>query len=136
MEQLKDGIRAATNRNDPRPLEVIIMDLNAKLRGWLNYFRLARLDHICPRLDRWIRRRLRCLKLKQCKTASGQQRFLSGIAPEWLLKKGEKLSMGRRWWYNAKTRLAHYTMTNKWFEELGLYSLQKSYQEFRNRRMR
>ena len=38
---MKDKIRAITLRNRGVSLEKVILELNEKLRGWINYFRLT-----------------------------------------------------------------------------------------------
>ncbi len=50
------------------------------MRGWLNYFRYARCKGLLKNLDSWIRRKLRCYRLKQCKRVITLQRFLESFA--------------------------------------------------------
>jgi len=56
--------------------EQIVSELTPILRGWLNYFQFARCKSLLKNLDSWIRRKLRCYRLKQCKRAITLQRFL------------------------------------------------------------
>ena len=67
LQRLKDKVRVLTKRNRGRSFELVIRELNQTLRGWLNYFRLARLRSVWSDLEAWIRRKLRCYRLKQGK---------------------------------------------------------------------
>jgi RNA-directed DNA polymerase len=64
LKKMKDTIREKTGRTNGRSLRVIIKDLKATLQGWFQYF-----QHSCratfPRLDQWIRMRLRSLLRKR-----------------------------------------------------------------------
>jgi RNA-directed DNA polymerase len=64
MDRLKDTIRAKTGRSRGDSLARIVADLNPVLRGWFGYFKHAH-SHTFPRVDRFIRRRLRAILLKQ-----------------------------------------------------------------------
>lgn len=69
---LKDAIRSKTRRTNGRGLETIIQDVNQTLRGWFTYFRRSQ-RWVFPRLDRWIRVRLRSILRKRHK-GSGRGR--------------------------------------------------------------
>jgi hypothetical protein len=60
-------------------------DLNAYLRGWIGYFRLAYTPSVLQSLDEWLRRRLRMCLLKQWKKPKTKRRNLiaNGIPNEW-----------------------------------------------------
>ena len=70
LDRFKDSIRAKTRRTRGQSLACIIGDLNPLLTGWFRYFK-----HAHPRtfilLDRFIRRRLRSILLRQTKKQSG-----------------------------------------------------------------
>jgi RNA-directed DNA polymerase len=70
LNRFKDNIRARTRRTCGQSLARIIESLNPMLRGWFAYFK-----HAHPRtfiaLDKFIRRRLRSILLKQTKKRSG-----------------------------------------------------------------
>lgn len=55
---LKSLFRKGRGRNLARFIE---MDLNPVLRGWSNYFRLSDFLGFAEELDKWVRRRLRCM---------------------------------------------------------------------------
>jgi hypothetical protein len=62
VERLKVKARQLFRQGRGRNLERFIMeDLNPLLRGWANYYRKATTSNLFEDLDRWIRRKLRCL---------------------------------------------------------------------------
>ena len=82
LRRFKAKLKRITRRNRGISLEQLVRGLNPVLRGWLNYFHLARIKKALRRLEGWLRRRIRCFRLKQCKRAIGIVRFLRsrGIA--------------------------------------------------------
>ncbi|WP_436323388.1 group II intron reverse transcriptase/maturase [Vibrio cidicii] len=125
--QMKQRVRKITKRNRGRELSVIITELTQYLRGWQHYFKLAIGQSAMQRLDEWIRRRLRCYRLKQRK-----RRY--SIAT-WLQRQGVternawKLAMSDKgWWRLALSPQLNHAMPLKWFEERGLYSLRDGYE--------
>ena len=64
LKKLKDTIRAKTKRTNGHSLEAIISNVNRTLVGWHEYFKHSHLTTF-PRLDQWIRMRLRSLLRKR-----------------------------------------------------------------------
>jgi RNA-directed DNA polymerase len=60
LKKLKDTIRGKTRRSNGHSLSAIIVDVNVTLRGWFEYFKHSN-RRTFPRLDGWIRRRLRSI---------------------------------------------------------------------------
>lgn len=131
IERLKDKVRKITTRNRGVSLKLIISDLNNVLRGWLQYFRFTRWRGVLVELDGWIRRRLRCYKLKQCKNVYTIKLFLSnhGISETqaWNVAKS-----GKGWWRLSKTPPINRAMNLDWFNDLGLFCLALNYDRFKN----
>ena len=57
-------------------LAQVIVQLNLFLVGWILYYRYAACRFVLQRLDEWIRRRLRCYRLKQRKRGKSTANFL------------------------------------------------------------
>ncbi len=76
VEKFKAEVRLMTRRNQATSLREVTARLVPYMRGWANYFKLAAIRNLSQRLDEWIRRRLRCLRLKQCKHPKGIRHFL------------------------------------------------------------
>ena len=66
QKALRDRIRAKTRRSRGDSLARIVADLNPMLRGWFGYFQHAH-PWTFPRVDGFVRRRLRALLHKQQK---------------------------------------------------------------------
>jgi RNA-directed DNA polymerase len=64
LENLKETIRAKTRRTHGDSLPKIIASLNRTLRGWFEYFKHSQ-PWVFPRIDGFIRRRLRSLLSKR-----------------------------------------------------------------------
>ena len=138
LTRFAERVRAITRRNRGRAFGAIIDDLNSFTRGWVNYFHLAEAKGHLSRLDEWVRSRLRCYRLKQCKRTKAIADFLRSLKVRednaWMLA----LS-GKGWWRLAHTSQAHAAMTVTWFKETGLQSLSENYLSLQlsgNRRMR
>ena len=126
FDRFKQKLRRITRRNRGISLDQLIHGLNPVLRGWLNYFRLARMKQKLEYLVSWLRRKIRCFRIKQCKRASGIIRFFcSRWVPKWraLLV----AASGKGWYRLACTPPAHEAMNLAWFEEIGLFCLYTNY---------
>jgi len=125
-KRLKDKIRQCTKRNRGVSFQTLIKELNLKLRGWFNYFKLASMKSRLKMLDGWIRRRLRCFRLKQCKRAKGMLRLLMKLdVPK---KRAFTTATSRKgWWRKSATPACCEGLNNKWFDNQGLFNLSKVY---------
>lgn len=123
IERLKERVRQLTRRNLGRKLEEVISKLNEKLRGWVGYFKLTEYLSQLRALDSWIRRKLRCYKLKQKKRNFTIAKYLTTLGVKthsaWNTAKSSK-----GWWRLSKSPALHQALNNTWFEQLGLVSLQ------------
>ena len=119
LARMKQRVREITKRNRGVALAQMIAELNAFTTGWVTYFRHARCKSHLQRLDQWIRRKLRCIRLKHCKRTKAQADFLRSLGvPErraWILA----LS-GKGWWRKALSYQAAEAMTLAWFQAQGL----------------
>ena len=131
VDRVKRRIREITRRNRPMPFEERVKKLNEFLAGWVVYYWMAQCQKKLNRMDSWIRRKLRCVRLKQCKRAHTVARFLTknGV-PEW--NSWTLALSGRGWWCKARTPQANHAMSNEWFNEQGLVSLAKRYLELKS----
>ena len=66
MNKLRDRIRDVTQRTRGKGLAFVIATLNPVLRGWFGYFKHAHKSTF-PKLDQFVRRRLRAILRKQDK---------------------------------------------------------------------
>jgi len=122
LARLRASLRAITSRNRGVSLERMIEQINARAAGWVRYFALACYASPFKELDRWLRRRLRCMRLKQCKRAAGIVRFLRMRGVSTLAAWTLALS-GKGWWRLSNTPQASRAMPLHWFDTLGLLAL-------------
>jgi RNA-directed DNA polymerase len=130
LERAKARVREITRRSRGVALERMIHELNEFLTGWVTYFRYAECKTHLVGLDQWIRRKLRCVRLKQRKRAKPIADFLQGQGvPEW---RAWLLALsGKGWWRMAGSPQAAEAMPNAWFKQQGLVSLTERYATLR-----
>lgn len=117
--RFKSKIRQITRRNRGISFQQLIGEVNRLIRGWLNYFRFARMRSKLNRLTSWLCRRLRCFRLKQCKRGKGITRFLVSCGlPKW---RGLLLGSSHKGWFRKSgSPQANEAMSLAWFREEGL----------------
>jgi RNA-directed DNA polymerase len=104
----------------------MISELNSFLTGWVTYFRYASCKGHLEDLDGWIRRKLRCVRLKQRKRAASIAKFLQSLG----VSKNQSwttAACGKGWWRMAYTPVAQQAMPPAWFKAQGLVSLTERY---------
>lgn len=111
VKQLRDKIRQIMKRNRGKHLQEIIRQLNQLLLGWIGYFNLTEYPSQLRELDRWIRRKLRCYRLKQ-------KMFGIHAQSAWMTAKSSE-----SWWQLSTNPSLRHAMTNAWFKEEGLVNL-------------
>lgn len=119
LKRAKDKLREITRRNRAVPVERIIEAANQFLTGWVTYYRYTRSQTVLRALDGWLRRKLRCVRLKQCKHPAGIATWLQrhGVEP-WAARR--VASSGKGWWRLSATEQANRAMSKQWFEARGL----------------
>jgi RNA-directed DNA polymerase len=122
LNRAKDRLREATRRNRGISLERMVAEANRFIVGWVTYYRNARCRSTLLDLDGWLRRKVRCVRIKQCKSPSTLAAFL--------LKQGVRerparqlASSGKGWWRLSNSEQAKRAMPIEWFDNLGLVSL-------------
>jgi RNA-directed DNA polymerase len=130
ISRFKDKIRELTRRNKPGRYPEIIARLNQTLTGWMNYYRYIRSDWMLKKLDGWIRRKLRVVKLKQLKRNYTIAKFFirNGVA-EYQAWIGALSGVGL--WRKSLIPQSSQAMNLQWFRELGLVSLSRRWKDLR-----
>jgi RNA-directed DNA polymerase len=126
LKRVKDRIRQITRRNRGVSMEKVVRELNEYLTGWVTYFRYAQCRNHLKQLDQWVRRKVRCYRLKQRKRAKPIADFLmaQGV-PEW---RSWLLALsGKGWWRMAGSPQANEAMPIQWFQQIGLINLTNRY---------
>ena len=104
----------------------MIVELNLFLVGWLTYYRFAACRFELQCLDEWIRRKLRCYRLKQRKHGKS----IAGL----LWKLGVSAASASRVAKFRQRAMAHLRLPSgpqsfvaQWFHSQGLVSLVAKY---------
>jgi len=125
-KRLKAKLKELSRRNKGKSFVEIVSKVNQYLRGWLHYFRYAKIKTKLRELGSWLRHRLRCYRLKQCKRALGMSRFLRKLGVpnnrSWTTAASRK-----GWWRMASTPAAHEGMNKLWFARIGLIDIESFY---------
>lgn len=131
QERLKDSLRELTSRSAGQSLREVIRQVNQKFTGWIQYFRMARMKGFMQDIGQWLRRRLRCLRLKQCKRVPAIARYLMELGESrdsaWKLA-----ASGKGWWRLADTPQSHRAMSLSWFQDASLIDPEAVYLAVRN----
>jgi RNA-directed DNA polymerase len=124
VARLRDKLRAFFRAGRGRALAATVKDLAPILRGWVAYFRLTDGKGILEELDRWVRRRLRCILWRQWKRPRTRlMRLMQRGLTEQRARDGA--ANGRGPWWNAGASHMRDAFRNAVFDKLGLVSLQK-----------
>lgn len=123
IERFKLKVKELTKRNRGVKMERIVKELNAVITGWTNYFSLANCWLSTFRdLDGWIRRKLRCYRLKQCGRKYTIYKFLRSfgipVNTSWNV-----VMYSQGWWTMSDKVAVKNAMNPKWFAQIGLQSL-------------
>jgi RNA-directed DNA polymerase len=120
-KRLRRKLQPLFRRGRGRPLADTIRDLNPKLRGWVAYFRLAEVTTCFERLDKWVRRKLRCVLWRQWKDGRTRIRKLKEQGVH-LRRKGTGVWSRGPWW-NAGASHMNVAISNKVLRGMGLVNL-------------
>jgi RNA-directed DNA polymerase len=122
ITRLQNTVREVTRRNRGASLDKVIYELNEKLRGWINYFRFTEWNSQTAELDAWIRRKMRCYRLKQRKSGRSISKFLRNLGVFGLSAK-RLASSGKGWWRLSMSPPVSQARSNAWFDKIGLMNL-------------
>lgn len=129
-KRMKERIREITRRNRGVAMERIVSELNSFTTGWVTYFRFAECKGRLLDMDEWVRRKLRCYRLKQLKRRGAVIRYLvaRGVKRDHAITTA---SSGKGWWRIAKTPAIHMAMDKTRLEKAGLRNLTERYLSLR-----
>ena len=107
-------------RADDRRVELVPFGLGGRT------FAMQRRKPSLTALDKWIRSKLRCVRLKQRKRSKAIADFLLVLGVPWN-QCWTTAACGKGWWRMAHSPCAQQGMNNAWFEKQGLISLLDQY---------
>lgn len=124
IARLKSKVKQITKRNRGVKFEQVVGELNSAILGWTNYFRLAdKWLGVLRDLDGWIRRKLRCYRLKQC----GRRFTIFKLLRSHGKTERESWNVAmysQGWWNMSNTIHVRTAMDLRWFHEQGLHSIE------------
>lgn len=122
VQRLKENLKQLFRMGRGWSVKKLIARLTPKLRGWINYFRLAEVKQTLEELDQWVRRRLRCVLWRQWKRPFARARNLmkQGLPEE---RAWKSATNGRGPWWNAGASHMNHAFPKRYFDSLGLLSL-------------
>jgi group II intron reverse transcriptase/maturase len=119
LAEMKARVRAITSRNGGRSMTKVAEELRSYLTGWRLYFHLAETPGIFEDLDKWLRRRLRAVQLKQWKRGTTVYRELRARnVPERVTLAAA--AHARRWWATASHGALQTALPTSYFDRLGV----------------
>jgi len=122
VARFKQRVRELTRRSTGRSLQSVVERLAEYLCGWLGYFSFCQTPSVLEDLEKWIRRRLRCLVWKQWKR--GRTRFRELVRRGVSAKEARQTAgSGRRLWRVSKTPALNQAFPAAYFAQLGLPAL-------------
>lgn len=124
--RLKQKLKKLTRRNRGISLHQLVQELNMVLRGWLNYFKYAKMRNRIRNITAWLNRRIRCFRLKQCKRALGIARWLHKLGVPWE-RCWTTAGSSKGWFRLSITPASHEAMNKQWFASIGSYNLFDNY---------
>lgn len=118
LAKAKDRIRELTRKGHHR-FTVVITDLRRYLIGWLGYFRFCETPSVLRDLEKWTRRRLRCLIWQHWKRGPRRYRELRrrGLTEEQAAKAAGTPAGP---WRMSRTPWLHQVFPRAWFLAHGL----------------
>jgi RNA-directed DNA polymerase len=119
--RFKDRVRELTRRHRGRSLRQVVQELRQYLKGWLNYYHFAETTKVFRNLERWLRRRLRCLIWTQWKTHRRRLRELRRRGVGGSILKIAGSSKGP--WRISRSQALSYALPNSYFTKLKIPSL-------------
>jgi RNA-directed DNA polymerase len=126
VKRLKGKLRQMLRRGRGRNLDRVIRDLGPVIRGWVAYYRLSEVKGSFEALDKWLRRKLRCIQWRQWKRPRTRRKRLIalGLDPE---RARRSAGNGRGPWWNAGAGHMHRAIPTRVLQDMGLTSFLGEY---------
>ncbi|MEW8009382.1 MAG: group II intron reverse transcriptase/maturase [Candidatus Thiodiazotropha endolucinida] len=129
LNDFKYNIRRLTKRSWGISMQRRYRELRLYIQGWINYYGLSEYYRPLPRLDEWIRRRLRMCYLKQWHKPRTRIRNLIKLGTR--TRTAVSLGLSSKGPYRlARTLATQSGMTNKWLAQQGLVSVRELWIKF------
>jgi RNA-directed DNA polymerase len=122
VERLKHRVREITRTGRGRALTETVKVLALLLRGWVAYFKLSQVRGVFEELDKWIRRKLRCILWRQWKKPMTRAKKLVERGIE-RVRAYTSANNSRGPWWSAGASHMNAAVPTRWLAQQGLVSL-------------
>lgn len=121
VRRLKEKLRSHLRAGRGRRLDQTIASITPLVRGWVRYFRLVETRASFEAIDKWLRRKLRCILWRQWKRPRTRLREL---VKRGLPRDRARISAfnGRGPWWNAGAPHLNAAVPTHWLTQQGLPS--------------
>ncbi|AGX02475.1 RNA-directed DNA polymerase [Bacillus infantis NRRL B-14911] len=122
-QRLETKLLKLTNRNWGVSMTYRILKINQLIQGWGNYFKVGDIKSYAEDIDKHIRRRLRACLWKQWKKIKTKYKNLRKLG---ISRENARKSANTRkgYWRNSRNPVINAALSNKYWRQLGLKSLQ------------
>jgi RNA-directed DNA polymerase len=124
VSRLKEKIREITGRSNGKSMKWRFENLKQLMTGWINYFKIADIKHLCSKLDEWVRRRIRMCYWKQWKKTKTKRENLIRLGLK-EYKAREYASTRKGYWRIANSPILNSSLTSEHLENQGFMPLSK-----------
>lgn len=126
LKKVKDRIRKFTSRNRGGSLAQIGEELASYLRGWISYYSYCETPTVLQDLEKWMRRKLRCLIWKRWRRGTTRYKRLRQLGLTWAEAREVARDRARGPWRMSQHILINKALTVANFRLLGLPNLVKA----------
>jgi RNA-directed DNA polymerase len=127
VKRLKANLCELLRRGRGRNLSTVIRELRPVIRGWIAYFQWSDVKGVFEELDKWLRRKLRCILWRQWKRPRTRFRELCRHGVN-TTRAAAFAFKGRGPWWNAGASHMHLAVPTKALTNLGLMSFTQEHQ--------
>jgi RNA-directed DNA polymerase len=123
LKRVKDKVRELTCRKRGNTLKQIIEELTSYLRGWIGYFGYCETPTVLHNLEKWLRRKLRCLIWKRWKRGTTRFKRLRALGLTITQAREGAGSGAHGPWRMSLNPSINSALSIAYFQALGLRSL-------------
>ena len=122
--EFKHKLKQLTGRSWFVSMDYRMQKIAKYVRGWMNYYGISEYYEPIPKLDQWLRRRIRMCYVKQWRKPRTKVKNLIKLGCP--LDKAKPIGMSRKGpWHLSRTYATQLAMNDKWLEEQGLVSIKQ-----------
>lgn len=118
ITKMKRKVKELTARSNGMGNKTRIEKLKSYIMGWINYFKIADIKSLLPKVDEWLRRRIRMIYWKQWKRIRTRFKILQtlGIGKQ---KAWEYANTRKGYWRISNSPILSKSLNNTKLRELG-----------------